>query len=118
MKNKIYFTFISLLVVGISLYGCSGAKESQEAIVETTAGTLSGEIEDSIFIFKGIPYAKAERFMPPQDPDSWEGVLECTEFSPVARQIVAWIPDSTQNEKELFTVNVWTQGINDGNNAL
>lgn len=28
--------------------------------------------------------------------------------------IVPWYPDSVQNEKELFSVNVWTQGINDG----
>jgi para-nitrobenzyl esterase len=52
--------------------------------------------------------------MPPQDPDAWDGVLECNEFGPVAKQVVPWYPDSVQNEKELFSVNVWTQGIKDG----
>jgi para-nitrobenzyl esterase len=52
--------------------------------------------------------------MPPQDPEAWEGVLECNDFSPAAKQIVPWIPDSVQNEKNLFSVNVWTQGLADG----
>jgi para-nitrobenzyl esterase len=65
-------------------------------------------------VYKRQPYAKAERFMPPQEPDAWEGVLECNDFGPVARQIVPWYPDSVQNEKELFSLNVWTRGIMDG----
>lgn len=52
--------------------------------------------------------------MPPQDPDTWNDVLECTNFSPVAKQKVAWIDDSDTDEKRLFSVNVWTNGINDG----
>ncbi len=75
---------------------------------------MSGSVNDSVYAFLGIPYAKADRFMPPQDPDAWDGVRECTDFGPVARQIVPWYPDSVQNEKELFSVNVWTQGVNDG----
>jgi hypothetical protein len=47
-------------------------------------------------------------------PMHGSGVLECKDFGPVAKQIVPWYPDSVQNEKELFSVNVWTQGINDG----
>lgn len=44
--------------------------------------------------------------MPPQDPDTWNDVLECTNFSPVAKQKVAWIDDSDTDEKRLFSVNV------------
>ncbi len=88
--------------------------QNQNPVVKTTSGNVSGNIDGSIFTFKGIPYAKAERFMPPQDPDNWEGILECTQFGPAAKQIVPWIPDSTQDEKKLFSVNVWIQGINDG----
>lgn len=52
--------------------------------------------------------------MPPQNPDAWEGVRECMTFGPVAKQVVSWIQDSLTNEKELFSVNVWTPGIDDG----
>lgn len=109
------FILFFLFAFELSLTGCSSlANEKQEAVVKTTHGSVSGDIEDDVFIFKGIPYAKAERFMPPQDPDSWEDVLKTTEFGPVAKQIVAWIDDSNMDEENLFSVNVWTQGLKDG----
>ena len=112
MKNLTNFFLLTVLVFGLA---CTPkTNQNQNPVVKTTSGDVSGSIDDSIFTFKGIPYAKAERFMPPQDPDAWEGILACTDFGKVARQIVAWIPDSTQDEKTLFSVNVWTQGINDG----
>lgn len=106
--------FLFITAVGFFLQGCSPrGNENPEASVKTTYGNVSGTREDSISIFKGIPYAKAERFMPPQDPDAWEGVRECSAYGPVARQVVSWIQDSLMNEKELFSLNVWTPGIAD-----
>ncbi len=115
MRRLINFSFFLLITAGLFVTGCNPkTNQNQKPIIKTTSGTISGSIEDSVFIFRGIPYAKAERFMPPQAPDAWEGVRECNNFGPVARQVAPWYPDSVQNEKELFTVNVWTQGINDG----
>lgn len=104
------------LVAGACCFtGCkSKANNTLEPIVKTTFGEVLGSYSDTVFAFKGIPYAKAERFMAPQDPDAWDSVLECKTFGFVAKQIVPWIPDSTQDEKKLFSLNVWTQGINDG----
>ena len=104
---------LSFFVLGLS--ACmSGNNKEVQALVETGSGSVEGYIEDGVFAFKGIPYAKAERFMPPQVPDAWEGIKECTRFSRIAMQVNSWSPDSVMNEQELFTVNVWTQGINDG----
>ncbi len=115
MKLLTNFISLFLITVGLCFTGCNAPTESaQEAVVKTTHGSVSGSIEDDIFIFKGIPYAQAERFMPPQDPDAWDEILECTEYGPVARQIVSWIDESTMDEEKLFSVNVWTQGLNDG----
>lgn len=115
MRQVTSFTLSLLFGVGLFCTGCNPKiDQHQDPVVETTAGAVSGSMNDSVYAFLGIPYAKADRFMPPQDPDAWEGVRECTEFGPVARQIVPWYPDSVQNEKELFSVNVWTQGVNDG----
>lgn len=112
LSNTIFLSFIAL---GLFVSGCnSRSNEQSKSIVETTYGNVSGKNEDSILVFKGIPYAKAERFRAPQDPDTWEGVRECTTYGPVAKQIVSWIEDSLMNEKELFSVNVWTPGIADG----
>jgi para-nitrobenzyl esterase len=115
MRRLTNFHLFFLITTGFCLTSCNlKTINNQEPVVRTTSGDVSGSFKDSVLAFKGIPYAKAERFMPPQDPDAWDGVLECKDFGPVAKQIVPWYPDSIQNEKELFSVNVWTQGIKDG----
>jgi len=126
MKKSKHFIIDSFLIagllVGLNLTGCSPASKqhqqpvvkNQEPIVKTTYGSITGGIADGVFSFKGIPYAKAERFMPPQAPDAWEGVREQTTFGPIAMQVNSWSPESAMNEQKLFTVNVWTRGINDG----
>jgi para-nitrobenzyl esterase len=115
MKPLKHVTFFCLIAGVLSFTACSlNNNQNQKPVVKTSYGTISGYTDDSIFIFKGIPYAKAERFMPPQDPDTWDNVRECIDYGPVAKQIVPWINDSTMDEKNLFSVNVWTPGIMDG----
>ena len=115
MRPLTNFIVFLLITAGFCFSGCNtNTDQNQLQVVRTTSGDVSGSFNDSVYAFKGIPYAKAERFMPPQDPDAWNGIRECTEFGPVARQVVPWYPDSVQNEKEMFSVNVWTQGIMDG----
>src|SRR5690606_36788981 len=114
LNNPIFFL---LITTGICFNSCKEEQKTeinQEPLVKTAYGEVEGSPNDSVYAFKGIPYAKADRFMPPQRPDTWEETLECKDFGPVAKQVVAWIPDSTQNEKKLFNLNVWTQGIKDG----
>jgi para-nitrobenzyl esterase len=113
MKKPISY-FAYLLSIAIFLTACSHSPQQQAPVVKTTYGSISGNIEDGVFSFKGIPYAKAERFMPPQAPDSWKGVREHNQFGPIAMQVNSWSPESAMNEQKLFTVNVWTQGLDDG----
>lgn len=97
------------------------------AVVSTLHGDVRGYIDAGVFAFKGIPYAKADRFMPPQAPDKWEGVRQCTIYGPQAMQSTSqsWRGQSDYNfgfqfcrepmdENECFVLNVWTKGINDG----
>jgi para-nitrobenzyl esterase len=123
---------VCLSVMGLMatsfLLGCSSEPRSGQAsavvqessvvkapyVVKTTYGSISGAYTEGVFSFKGIPYAQAERFMPPQAPDAWKGVREATAFGPIAMQVNSWSPQEAMNEEKLFTVNVWTQGINDG----
>lgn len=115
MNRAISIFFFFYITVGLYFTGCKPAtNNSQNPVIKTSHGEISGSFNDSVFAFKGIPYARAERFMPPQDPEAWNEIRECRGFGPVARQVVPWYPDSVQNEKELFTVNVWTRGIKDG----
>jgi para-nitrobenzyl esterase len=80
---KKYFLYITILAfVGISTNSLAqpGPIEAGEniAVVATKYGKVRGYIDDGIYAFKGIPYAKAERFMPPQVPDKWDDVRQCT----------------------------------------
>jgi para-nitrobenzyl esterase len=97
------------------------------AVASTTHGAVRGYIDDGIFAFKGIPYAKADRFMPPEAPDPWEGVRQTTIYGPQAMQGRAqdWNGQSDSNfgfqfsrepmdEHESLVLNVWTKGIADG----
>src|SRR6186713_2169516 len=56
------------------------------AVVATKYGRVRGYIDDGIYAFKGIPYAKAERFMPPQAPDKWDDTRQTTIYGPQAMQ--------------------------------
>ena len=88
---------------------------------------MRGYIDDGVFAFKGIPYAAADRFMPPRAPEKWNNVRQCTIFAPRAMQRTSteWggqgdyefgfqFPREPQDEKNSLVINVWTNGINDG----
>ena len=98
---------------------------SKDALVETTYGTLCGYIEDGIYTFKGIQYAKAGRFMAPEVPDKWEGVQTALYYGHQCHQaprltweddceafLYQW-DDGVQSDDCQY-LNVWTKGINDG----
>ncbi len=97
----------------------------ETTVVQTATGKVAGYIEQGIYTYKGIPYAKAERFMAPQPADSWEGVRSCRAYGPTAPQEVrtGWASDElgfsfAWNDgfpgEDCLRANVWTPGINDG----
>ncbi|XP_066287741.1 fatty acyl-CoA hydrolase precursor, medium chain-like [Branchiostoma lanceolatum] len=55
-----------------------------------TASVVGNAVFDRVFTFKGIPYAAPPvgdlRWRPPQDPDSWAGVRDVTEYGPACIQ--------------------------------
>lgn len=127
--EKIYQLIIAFFICATYAYGQPGPILAGEnlAVANTSYGKVRGYIDAGIYAFKGIPYAKAERFMPPQVPDKWDGTRQCTIYGPQAMQGKAqnWEGQSDYNfgfqfcrepmdEKECFVLNVWTKGINDG----
>ncbi|GAB3253087.1 carboxylesterase/lipase family protein [Larkinella harenae] len=94
------------------------------AVVQTEAGKVRGYIHNNTFTFKGIPYAKAERFMAPTKPDSWTGVRSSMSYGPVCPLMDP--TTSVQDESEFvyhhdwgypsedcLRLNIWSSGIND-----
>ncbi|WP_300701422.1 carboxylesterase/lipase family protein [Bacteroides sp.] len=125
--------FASLLLVSCAGKAVAEKQISQEgeviassdkAIVQTESGKVGGYIENGMYIYKGIPYAKAERFMAPVAPDRWEGIRSSRTYGPTCPQgkRMGWYSDEHAfafnwddgyPDENCLRVNIWTPGIND-----
>lgn len=65
---------------------------SEDTIIETTRGKVQGYEYDGVRIFKGIPYAKAQRFHAPEPTEPWEGVMDATNYGYVCPLMNAPMP--------------------------
>ena len=79
-------------------------------VVKTKSGKVSGITQEGTMAFLGIPYAKVERFMPPQTPDRWKGVRPCDHWGPQAMQQTGGrqLSEDEMSEKNSCVLNVWT----------
>ncbi len=97
---------------------------SKVAIVDTESGKVQGFIHHGIYTYRGIPFAKADRFTPPAKVPKWEGVRTALTYSYVSPQVNS---DRIDDVGEFMTphrygipkddcqnLNLWTPGINDG----
>ena len=94
------------------------------AIAQTEYGKVRGYIHNGTFVYKGIPYAKAERFMPPVKPDAWEGIRSSLFWGPVCPMMTSHSMELDEGEflfqhdwgypsEDCLRLNIWTPGIND-----
>ncbi|TFF36838.1 carboxylesterase/lipase family protein [Mucilaginibacter psychrotolerans] len=94
------------------------------AVTSTVYGKVKGYVHNSIFTFKGIPYAKADRFTLPQKPTPWTDVRSSMTYGPVCpTDPTTSVSDPFEfafnhnlgyNNEHCQTLNVWTQKLNDG----
>jgi para-nitrobenzyl esterase len=85
---------------------------SSSPLATTTAGKVSGVVEDGVHVFKGIPYGgdtAKTRFKAPVAPKPWKGVLACARFASMAPQLTARGAES----EDCLHLNVWTAGLRD-----
>ena len=135
-RNLFFFAFATLAAV--SCGNCNSPDKAsakaecgelltsaEQTVVQTESGKIAGYIDDGIFTYKGIPYAKAERFMPPVPADSWEGIRSSRAYGPTCPQTkrTGWYSDEQAfsfswddgfPDEDCLRVNIWTPGINDG----
>ena len=84
--------------------------------ITTRHGQVEGVQEGRLWAFRGIPYAKAERFGKPQ-PYSWEGVLDCSAFGKKAIQVydggAPWQPKQERWEfdEDCLNLNIYTPNV-------
>jgi para-nitrobenzyl esterase len=76
----------------------------------TKYGKVVGTENGNCVSFKGIPYAKAPvgelRFMPPVEPESWEGERLCDEFGPGC--ITPMNRENLPTSEDCLYMNIWT----------
>ncbi|MFT3697878.1 MAG: carboxylesterase family protein [Kofleriaceae bacterium] len=70
----------------------------------TDDGPVHGTISNDLVIWKGIPYAQADRWMPPARPTAWTTALEASDFGPACPQANH---DDLPQAEACLTVNVW-----------
>lgn len=98
---------------------------SDVAVATTTEGKVRGYINNTIYTYKGIPYAEAKRFEAPQKPKSWSGVRSSMTWGPVAPLMDPTTAVQDEGEfvfhhdwgytsEDCMRLNVWSPGINDG----
>ena len=78
-------------------------------VVNTTSGKVKGFDQEGTTTFLGIPYAKVERFMPPQPVEKWDTVMLCDHWGPQAMQNT-WGRKLSEKEmsEDCCVLNVWT----------
>lgn len=92
------------------------------AVVETVSGRVAGYSENNTYIYKGIPYARAERFMPPKPVEHWSGVRSARAYGPTCPQATraGWAVDELAYvfewddgfaDEDCLRLNIWTPGI-------
>jgi para-nitrobenzyl esterase len=97
---------------------------AKTAIVKTQYGDIRGFIHDGIYNYKGVQYARAQRFQAPEPPEAWQGVktaLSDVKVCPI--DIPSLLSDEVEfaqahhwgfETEDCLRVNVWSPGINDG----
>ena len=127
---KLYKFLLPALLAASCCGGNQAAQDGQRlfvgddyAITQTQYGQVQGYILDDVYTYLGIPYGAptggANRFLPPQEPESWEGIRPAMFYGNDAPQNMA---DKWKNNSSTFTdhwnyydvsedclnLNVWT----------
>jgi para-nitrobenzyl esterase len=86
-------------------------------VVNAPAGTLQGQSEDGLNVFKGIPYAMPPvgplRWKPPVEMPRWNGVKQATQYGNACMQPVSKGPptmytaDPGPLSEDCLVLNVW-----------
>src|SRR5690349_12667623 len=87
-------------------------------LVETTNGKVQGLEQGAISVWKGIPFAHPPiahyRFLPPQPLHPWSGLLDATQFAPVAlptaRLGTASAVAGRSTNEDCLSLNIWSPG--------
>jgi len=117
---------IIVLVGFLALAALSNSVVAAEPVATTRFGDVRGQVDQGIYVFKGIPYGAPtggkNRFMPPQEPKPWRGVRSALAYGPACPQLepppsgqpVGPVSEAAGASEDCLVLNVWTPGLRDG----
>jgi para-nitrobenzyl esterase len=97
---------LAILTVSVSL-----AQTSDPMVVSTQSGLVKGIDQEGTMGFLGIPYAKVERFMPPQPVDKWDTIRVCDHWGPMTMQPSNRPMTDDEMSEQCCVLNVWTTDV-------
>jgi para-nitrobenzyl esterase len=93
-----------------ALFSSAAQAHFDAPIAFTSKGLVRGSATDSMFAFRGIPYAAPPvgplRWVPPQPTKRWRGVRDATEFAPHCAQSASAFGVASDSEDCLY-LNVY-----------
>jgi para-nitrobenzyl esterase len=91
------------------------------AVAQTQLGAVQGFRDQGIETFRGVPYAKAERFMPPVASAPWKGVRTTLSYGSICPQPITAPPNDIQTfisdgqywpqADDCQNLNIWTPAL-------
>ena len=108
-------SFLALWLMAATFCISANAQESQKSgtaqtpTVRNAAGTVRGVTEGDVSSFKGIPYATASRWRPPQPVPAWQGERDASKFGAQCPQAGPRGSGAlaTNSSEDCQFVNVW-----------
>ncbi|MBH1937293.1 carboxylesterase/lipase family protein [Streptomyces sp. AV19] len=81
-------------------------------IVTTTSGRVRGRAAGPVTAFRGIPYARADRFAAPQPVKPWTGIRDALEPGPTAPQLTSPLAHvmgdfTVPQSEDCLSLNIW-----------
>ena len=107
-KNEIAMMLLGVaFLLSVSMTASGQERAAATGVIETTSGALTGQKTGYGYAFLGIPYARAERFRQPV-PSRWDGVRQCTHFSPKAFQVTSRPAECSE---DCLSLNIYTPDL-------
>jgi len=116
MKVIMKGAVLTSLVIGLPSCATGKSIMSSETIVQTKVGSVGGQQENTLRVFKGIPYAEAPigelRWKPPVAKALWNGVMQANEFGASCPQPGSPVPNIYSENiapfsEDCLSLNIW-----------
>ena len=95
--------------------------QNTNTIATTESGKIQGFIQDEIYTYLGVPYARAERFMASKKVEKWNGIKQTVTFGTYFSQGESMVSSGgwfagpkLEMSENSHNLNIWTPGIKDG----